>query len=45
MNLQTLGLQELSTNEQVETNGGADPVTWGIVIAIALLFGVVTGAY
>ncbi len=30
MNLQTLGLQELSTNEQVETNGG------GVLIAIAI---------
>mgnify|MGYP003435790332 CR=1 FL=1 len=45
MNLEKLGLQELSTNEQVEINGGADPVTWGIFIAIALLFGVATNAY
>lgn len=38
MNLQTLGLQELSTNEQVETNGGlVISTTAAIIIGAGIL--------
>ena len=42
MNLQKLGLQELSTNEQVETNGGSILIGAAIV-AGAIVLGLGTG--
>lgn len=43
MNLQELGLQEMSTSELTETNGGIAPVVAGLIVAGIVIAGAGSG--
>ncbi len=43
MNLQELGLQEMSTSELTETNGGIAPVIAGLIVVGTVIAGAGSG--